>query len=44
MALAFAREGADVVLAYLEGEDKDGRIRQTWSRKPAARPSPYQWI
>jgi NAD(P)-dependent dehydrogenase (short-subunit alcohol dehydrogenase family) len=25
VALAFAREGADVVLAYLEGEDKDGR-------------------
>jgi NAD(P)-dependent dehydrogenase (short-subunit alcohol dehydrogenase family) len=25
VALAFAREGADVVLAYLEGEDEDGR-------------------
>src|ERR671921_545112 len=25
VALAFAREGADVVLAYLEGEEKDGR-------------------
>jgi NAD(P)-dependent dehydrogenase (short-subunit alcohol dehydrogenase family) len=25
VALAFAREGADVVLNYLEGEDKDGR-------------------
>jgi NAD(P)-dependent dehydrogenase (short-subunit alcohol dehydrogenase family) len=25
VAIAFAREGADVVLAYLEGEDKDGR-------------------
>jgi NAD(P)-dependent dehydrogenase (short-subunit alcohol dehydrogenase family) len=25
VALAYAREGADVVLAYLEGEDKDGR-------------------
>ncbi|WP_435746563.1 glucose 1-dehydrogenase [Nocardioides sp. SYSU DS0663] len=26
VALAFAREGADVVLAYLPGEDEDGRI------------------
>ena len=25
VALAFAREGADVVIAYLEGEDEDGR-------------------
>jgi NAD(P)-dependent dehydrogenase (short-subunit alcohol dehydrogenase family) len=25
VALAFAREGADVVLSYLEGEDEDGR-------------------
>jgi NAD(P)-dependent dehydrogenase (short-subunit alcohol dehydrogenase family) len=25
VALAFAREGADVVLCYLEGEDEDGR-------------------
>ncbi len=25
VALAFAREGADIVLAYLEGEEKDGR-------------------
>ena len=25
VAIAFAREGADVVLAYLEGEDEDGR-------------------
>lgn len=25
VALAFAREGADVVLVYLEGEDEDGR-------------------
>jgi NAD(P)-dependent dehydrogenase (short-subunit alcohol dehydrogenase family) len=25
VAIAFAREGADVVLAYLEGEEKDGR-------------------
>ena len=25
VALAFAREGADVVLAYLEGEEEDGR-------------------
>ncbi len=25
VALAFAREGADVVLAYLEGEDEDGK-------------------
>jgi len=25
IALAFAREGADVVLAYLEGEDEDGK-------------------
>src|SRR5688572_27345342 len=24
VALAFAREGADVVLSYLEGEDEDG--------------------
>ena len=26
VALAYAREGADVVLAYLEGEDEDGRV------------------
>jgi NAD(P)-dependent dehydrogenase (short-subunit alcohol dehydrogenase family) len=26
VALAFAREGADVVLAYLEGEEEDGEI------------------
>jgi NAD(P)-dependent dehydrogenase (short-subunit alcohol dehydrogenase family) len=25
VALAFAREGADIVLSYLEGEDEDGR-------------------
>src|SRR5688500_6859304 len=25
VALAFAREGADVVICYLEGEDEDGR-------------------
>jgi NAD(P)-dependent dehydrogenase (short-subunit alcohol dehydrogenase family) len=25
VALAFAREGADVVISYLEGEDRDGR-------------------
>jgi NAD(P)-dependent dehydrogenase (short-subunit alcohol dehydrogenase family) len=26
VALAFAREGADVVIAYLEGEDEDARV------------------
>ncbi|WP_148575456.1 glucose 1-dehydrogenase [Nocardioides caldifontis] len=26
VALAFAREGADVVIAYLPGEDEDGRV------------------
>src|SRR5918997_4245649 len=25
VAMAFAREGADVVISYLEGEDEDGR-------------------
>ena len=36
VALAFAREGADVVIAYLEGEDDDARRPPAWSRTPAA--------
>jgi len=36
VAIAFAREGADVLIAYLN-EDKDARKRRSGWRRPAAR-------
>ena len=45
VALAFAREGADVLISYLPEEEKDGPRRSGSSRRPAAWPSrsPATW-
>src|SRR3954453_4402997 len=47
VAIAFAREGADVVLSYLPAEEEHARegvpvLGRSWrsSRRPGARPSP----
>ena len=40
VALAFAREGADVLISYLPTRRRTGRRRCARSRRPAASPSP----
>ena len=38
VAIAYAREGADVVISYLSEHD-DAKDTARWSSRPAARPS-----
>ena len=40
VAIAFAREGADVCYRYLPAEEPDARRSWRWSARPGARPSP----
>jgi NAD(P)-dependent dehydrogenase (short-subunit alcohol dehydrogenase family) len=37
VAIAFAREGADVVISYLESEEKDAQVTAQWVEKAGAR-------
>ena len=42
VAIAFAREGADVAISYLGGiEEADAADTATWSRRPGAAPSTF---
>ena len=38
VAIAYAREGADVLISYLEEHERRPGDRSVWSRRPAARP------